>query len=145
MSDNLCPVCGAANRSMGDKDYTYWACGRVVGPDGNEAVACSNAAFEVQHLRKACEIFREQLENAHRNIGAFRADLATHEESTRLLADYAEMMGIPWTSEDERKGLMGSIASTHADVIRHLVECGRMEMVKDDSSWGICAVWVEEA
>ena len=85
MSDNLCPVCGAANRSMGDKDYTYWACGRVVGPDGNEAVACSNAAFEVQHLRKACEIFREQLENAHRNIGAFRAQLALHEASTRLL------------------------------------------------------------
>lgn len=25
------------------------------------------------------------------------------------------------------------------------VECGRMEMVKDDSTWGCCAVWVEEA
>ena len=144
MNDNLCPVCGAANRSMGDKDYTYWACGRVVGPDGNEAVACSNAAFEVQHLRKACAIFREQLENAHRNIGVFRAQLALHEKSTALLDVMIENYAAYFFSEDERPGRKSSATGMHADVIRHLVECGRMEMRYDSKDRGVCAVWRAE-
>ena len=73
------------------------------------------------------------------------ARLALHEKSTALLDVMIENYAAYFFSEDERPGRKSSATGMHADVIRHLVECGRMEMVKDDSTWGCCAVWVEEA
>ena len=82
--------------------------------------------------------------NKDRAIASLREQLALHEKSTALLEEVAINDIDPLDNEKEMEGLTADKGSKHADVIRHLVECGRMEMVKDDSTWGCCAVWVEE-
>jgi hypothetical protein len=122
-----CPVCGAARDVDDSFGIIEWECGRMAG--NGPFVSCPSAEHEITHLRKACEMLRDELKK--------------HEESTRLLALYAEYHGQAWRDADERKGLHARRGSTSAYAILQLVECGEMEKVHDDNSWGLCAVWVE--
>jgi len=125
MSDYLCPVCGARGFASepGDSAVSY-KCGRRIWKSSRE-------------VDRPCR-------NAESTIATLRAELAKHDDTAKLLADYAEQHGQSWRDADERKGLHARPSSTSGDVILKLVELGEMELIHNDNAWGICAVWTEE-